>query len=150
MKLEPVYLLGPEPKPTTAEKSVSRRQLFGWCAASVGLGLSVGWGVGARSDAATAPVEEPATESASLRWALEIQGASDEALYAKAMLFLHVIGSTRDERLLPGLERLVGLVLAHEDSATRQFCSFLADLIDDWDAASALRSSLPDLRRRVR
>lgn len=150
MKLEPVYLLGPEPRPATAGKTVSRRQLFGWCGVSVGLGLSVGWAVGARSDAATAPVGESAAESASLRWALEIQGASDEALYAKAMLFLHVIGSTRDERLIPGLERLVGLVLVHEDSATPQFCSFLADLIDDWEAASPLRSSLVDLRRRAR
>ncbi|MGE3878498.1 MAG: hypothetical protein AB7I19_05520 [Planctomycetota bacterium] len=150
MNLEPVYLLGPEPKPATDRESVSRRQLFAWCAASVGLGLSVGWGIGGRSDAAATDTPESAKESEALAWALGIQRASDEDLYANALLFLHVIGSTRDERLLPGLERLVGLVLVRDDSATRQFCAFLADLIDDWHAASNLRPSLADLRRRAR
>lgn len=107
MKLEPVYLLTPEPK----EAPVSRR---GFIAAIAGCSLAsflAGFMVGDRDSGERAVEPSSATDDGELiEWALAVQTGTEAALIDAAGRFLMIAGHVADLRLQPGLERLAVLV----------------------------------------
>jgi hypothetical protein len=148
MRLNPVFLVGPEPEKPPA-RDVSRRAfltgIFGGAALGGGITLAVlrPWGT---ADPA------PRTDSESLSWALSIQQADLEELLANYATFLLVFAEERDERLIPGLERLVVSVLERQETLRADapaLARSLATEIETNAAAAALRPYV-DVLRRIR
>jgi hypothetical protein len=94
----------------------------------------------------------PRTDSESLSWALSIQQADLEELLANYATFLLVFAEERDERLIPGLERLVVSVLERQETLRADapaLARSLATEIETNAAAAALRPYV-DVLRRIR
>ena len=105
MKLEPVYLLAPEPKKTVS--GVSRRAVL----LSGALGMAIGFGISRAVD--SPPPVRSAEEAAILEWALEVQSGDDRRLADECMSFLSIAASHRDPRLQVGITRLAHLATDH-------------------------------------
>ncbi|MGE3966432.1 MAG: hypothetical protein AB7I09_20215 [Planctomycetota bacterium] len=105
MKLEPVYLLAPEPPKQAAV--FSRRALLLSGVVGGALGMALGFGV-ARGAGEAVP-ERSAEETDILEWAVEVQSSGDRRLAEECMSFLSVAASHRDPRLHAGMERLARL-----------------------------------------
>ncbi|MBI5851904.1 MAG: hypothetical protein HZB39_12890 [Planctomycetes bacterium] len=110
MKLDPVYLLAPEPQRKPAA-TCSRRTLAAWTIASAVLG----WASGTFSARVWFDREPaPSAADASLAWALELQSGPLSALLASSDGFLARVVTYEDPRLHRGLHRLCDAVLSDE------------------------------------
>ena len=107
MKLDPVFLVAPEPE-RRASAVCTRRALALWSLAAAGLGLGAGAYL-ARWRPARAAHEPPL--DASLAWALDLQSGPLDGLLAAADAFLARAVTFADPRLEPGLRRLGEAVL---------------------------------------
>jgi hypothetical protein len=158
MKLEPVYLVAPEPAPP----SVSRRA-FLWTAVLGPLvggsaGFLAGYVTGRPAAPSAGPEAEPLTVPADfdvrLTWALRLLEADDETFLAQAVGFLSVANRHADDpRIRDGLGRLARILVEHADvSRARSVARPLCDLLDRIDPNSesldaAVRRRLEQLAR---
>lgn len=125
MKLEPVYLLAPEPTaaPPPAPQPTRRAFLVGaalGCASGLAIGAAATRWLGWVFEAAAA--DEPDERT---RWALTLQRGPIADFVADHETFLWLSESLRDPRLEPGIERLARAVIDGDD-ATRAVRSSLA------------------------
>ena len=151
MRLEPVYLLAPEPRPNP-RPPIGRRTLLLAAVGSLGLGIAVGW-TGA---ALMAAGRKQSDTDESLRWALNLQEQSIEILLVSADAFLARVVTYDDPRLEVGVRRLTAAVLDESSQADallgkvsirRELAMKLAAVIDGTALASAeLTRLLPALR----
>jgi hypothetical protein len=147
MRLDPVFLVAPEPDPPRTP-GVSRRTFLAGLLGGTGLGALLG------ATVLRDPVE-PATaglrnDSESLSWALRLQDGALEELLANHATFLLVFAEERDARLVPGIERLV-LAVLERDASIRDvapaLASSLATEIESHPVAASLRPYVNQLRR---
>lgn len=152
---------------TSRTQDVSRRTAILTLAVSGIVGFGVGWGVGvARPSAAvTTDSQSPATgatdpgyelSNEERAWARGVQSGSDEVLAEYAESFLVLWRRSESDEFNPGVARLIDLVIADGERADagyfepdrrRNLCSILADSIEAWPTAAALRPRLAELRR---
>jgi hypothetical protein len=151
MRLEPVYLLAPEPRPTP-RPPIGRRTLLLATMGSLGLGIVVGW-----TGAALMPAGRRESDTdESLRWALSLQEQSIENLLASVDAFLARVVTYDDPRLVVGVRRLTAVVLDESiepnvpfasEGIRRDLALKLAAVIEGTSRASAeLTQLLPALR----
>lgn len=144
MRLEPVYLLAPEPE-AAPRSSVTRRSLFSAIIGSFAVGALAG-GFGARWLVDGHPGERI---DESLSWALRLQEQSIEELLGAADAFLVRYVTFTDSRLEVGIRRLS--VAVTEDSIVamdrrRELAVKLTAVIQGTEHASQeLRQLLPSL-----
>jgi hypothetical protein len=146
MRLDPVFLVAPEPE-GPAPSTVSRRMFVGALASSFGLGALLGYTATGREGEASPPPREPSTE---LRWALQLQEGPLEELVAGHRSFLIVFADTEDPRLLAGIERLALAVLEADPSVRDprpDLASALASEIASRPVARPLAHHVDALRR---
>jgi hypothetical protein len=157
MKLDPVYLLAPDPAPARPPESSRRRFATG---VAVGLlsGLAAGSGLArllAPRPAGADETDEPTGDDARLRWALDLQQGPLEDLVAGNTDFLLAFTEHPDvrDRLEPGIYRLVIAVLEDDDAVADRralLAAKLAQSIDSLPPDARLRTHLPFLRRLAR
>lgn len=146
MKLEPVYLLAPEPEEPQRRRFRRRTLLFGTFGA-LALGAAGGWSlrkVLAPSSSGAGDATDPV-----LQWALRLQDGDEEALVANAENFVLAVLSSSDRRLLTGLERLADLVLDETRlpaAKRREIARRLVAVIEQDPDARALAPRLDALR----
>ena len=162
MRLEPVYLVAPKPKPP----SMPHRRAFliagGTFLAGIGLGGACGYAVGATRSDTPGGADEPNLEPL-----LAPSGDSDldelrrlavkapiEELMARSLLFLDLLSDTyrRDEALWHGAARICSELCSNSSLPKRRVTAlWLAQVIDRSDAdlavAMRLRQHLHQLRQ---
>lgn len=112
MRLDPVFLVAPEPEPPRPR--FSRRQLFAAAAGAFGVGWAFGLGLRHALDAsATAPADIPPEDAPWIAWAEELQvGPSTELLRNRSQfLVVFTLGRHAAERLAPGVQLLASSLL---------------------------------------
>lgn len=151
MRLEPVYLLAPEPRPNP-RPPIGRRTLLLAAVGGLGLGIAVGW-----TGAALVPAGRRDLDTdESLRWALSLQEQSIENLLASADAFLARVVTYDDPRFEVGVQRLTAVVLDESiepdalfgsEGIRRELAMKLSAVIDGTSLASSeLTQLLPALR----
>jgi hypothetical protein len=158
MKLDPIYIVAPDPLPVRPPPVSRRRFVTGWALGLIS-GLAAGTGVAMlRRHPHAGSGEEttgPGDEDARLRWAFDLQQGPIDELVADNTDFLLVFTeriSVRD-RLEPGIYRLVVAVLEDDPAVSRQrplLAAKLAQSIEALPPDARLRSHLPFLRRLAR
>jgi hypothetical protein len=146
MRLDPVFLVAPEPDPPRTPGD-SRRTFLAGLLGGTGLGALLGATV---LGDPVEPAAGPRNDSESLSWALRLQDGALDELLANHATFLLVFAEERDARLVPGIERLVLAVLERDatirDVATA-LASSLATEIESHPVAASLRPYVNQLRR---
>lgn len=150
MKLEPVYLLAPEPP----RAPISRRSLVAAVAGFATAGFVAGFAVGRRrSGDLPESVSIPTGDGELLDWAIAVQAGPEDALIDAAGRFLMTAGHVADARLKPGLERLAELVCRTDRMPSEQrgdLARVLVVLGATAPYATGMRDHLPDLRALAR
>jgi len=153
MKLEPVYLLGPKPKPP----SIPSRRAFliagGTFLAGVGLGGACGYAAGVRGEGEPNDEQLKSTGDATLDELrrLAVKAPIDE-LMEKHMVFLHHLSSVyqTDTVLWGGAKRICDELLSNPRiKSRRRVAGWLAHVIDSSDPkiAGTLRTHIVELKR---
>jgi len=156
MRLEPIFLLAPKPKPA----SVPTRRAFliagGTFFAGIGLGGACGYAAGSRvggdSDDASKELFEPSGDSQLDELRRIAVAAPLEELIEKRDAILHFTTSAypRDKYLWRGIERLIEATLIGQSVPNRRpFALWLAQFVErgDQEFARPLAKHIPDLRK---
>lgn len=115
MRLEPVYLIAPEPEPK--QRLISRRLFVFGLSGSAAAGFGIGWASSRGREsptpdpAAASPAAVPASADDRQRWALLLQEGPVEDLVENYQAFLWIAGTPVDARMEIGVRRLCEAIL---------------------------------------
>lgn len=154
MKLDPVYLVQPEPEPGVR---MSRRRFVGVALSCVGAGfgagLVAGRGFGGVATGSPIPAEgENETVPAELAWARDLSKGPVIGMAEQVGAFVTACGNwPRDEILQRGLGRLAAFVADNPDAPNRRMAAglMLRHLARLPESGSVLAPHVPRLRRIV-
>lgn len=147
MKIEPVYLVAPEPAPPRPPV-FSRRALL----AAIGVAAASGGAIGWFATRGTGDVAQRrgGTPTPRLQWALDLQSGPLDELVRHQVAFLWIVESDRDARLTTGLRRLARAILEDHPAIGAERADLareIADCITGLNAGSDLGPLVEPLRR---
>ncbi|MCC6782582.1 MAG: hypothetical protein IT457_07040 [Planctomycetes bacterium] len=145
MKLEPVYLVQPDPAPPP--RAVSRRALIvGAVVAAAGGAI---FGVALRRNSSAGPTPAPGAMPPLVEWAAELQAGDPEQLLSRCSEFLAIVAAhpTHLSRLEPGLLALADRETA-DSRADRRRRRLVLDVLESMQEHCG--DSLLSLTRRLR
>lgn len=151
MRLDPTFLVAPEPEPAEpAPRLVSRRMFAIGVLASAGLGAASGFVLSRRSPppAPQPPVRGPSPQL--LDWALRVQDGPLPQLADNHGPFLMVFADADDPRLLVGVQRLATAVIEDDPAVHESRLTLARSLTIEIEARAVARPLLrfvPALRR---
>lgn len=145
MRLEPVYLVAPEPEPK--HRLISRRLFLFGLSGSAAVGFGIGWAA-SRGGGPPAPIPAAAKSGAvsadadeRQRWALQLQEGPVEDLVENYQAFLWIAGTPVDARMEIGVRRLCEAILegsVTDEQVRQDLASSLILTIQQLDAQHPL------------
>jgi hypothetical protein len=156
MRLEPIYLLGPDPKPEpNPPRTHTRRAVLAGGIVGLLTGTAITVFARGRTDDAQGAARTPPVDT-ELAWALEVGEGPIERLLERHQHFLLVVWSrgTESPRLWHGAERMILAVLEHDAGMTpelrRGAASLLVQTLESYAPPPHLLRHLAPLRSAAR